>query len=200
MHFTQDLSYTESTLVVGNNTYTYNSTNRADLVGLNGTPISFTITLIDRLGNTKSYSYSVNIDTLAPVNPDPRATISGSDYIVTISNFDEYDEGDIITIKYGELENSCVKEGNNTCEFTINNFVYELQASDRANNTSELNRYTAEKTNANVSDAYLSIAPFLNSIYSITNDVTIRAYKYLYTDGEIASPNTINRACTSVTT
>lgn len=201
MQFNEDLSYTEASLSEGNNSFLYDEASRLDLVDLNGEKISFTITLFDRLGNSKEYKYTVNIDTLTPPNPDPRATTSGENYVVTISNYAEYTEGDIITIAYDtDKEATCTKGVDATCSFTITHEVYALKATDRAGNESATTRYTTVETNASVQGDYLQIYPFLADVYDVRDDVTIRVVTYAYTEGTISNPNTVNRVCTSVTT
>ena len=201
MKFEDDLSYSEATLHEGSNTFIYDSSMRNDLKDLNGEEVTFTITLFDRLGNSKDYTYTLNMDTLTPASPDPRAEVSGTDYKVTISNYAQYSEGDVITILYNtDKEASCTKGVNDTCVFTITNRIYSLQATDRANNTSGVTRYTTEETNATIVGDYLHIYPFLSEVYSIRDDVTIRVVTYAYTTSTISNPANVNRVCTSVTT
>lgn len=200
MQFNEDLSYTEVSLNKGNNTYTYGEASRSDLVDVNGIKVPFTITLFDELGNSKEYKYEVNIDTLTPVAPDPRVTVSGSNYVVTIANYADYTTGDIITIAYNETEAYCTKGVDATCAFTINDDIYALKATDRANNSSDVTRYTALATNANVLGDYLQVYPFLSEVYDVRNDVKIRVVTYAYTQSSINDPSNITRMCSSVTT
>ena len=201
IQFSEDLSYTESMITIGDNSFLYDESSRNDLVDINGEPISFKITLFDRLGNSKEYSYTVNVDTLTPTNPDPRASTSGTNYIVNISNYASYTEGDIITIAYDtDKELTCTKGVDATCSFTITDEVYSLKATDRAGNESAVTRYTTVETNAAVMGEYLQIYPFLSDVYDVRDDVTIRVVTYNYTTGSVTNPSTIIRMCTSVTT